>query len=272
MPVCEVSGAPLAYDDDGAGPAVVLLHAGIADRRMWRPLAAALAGRHRVVSYDLRGYGESTPPPASFAHHEDVVGLLDRLGIERAALVGCSFGGAVAIDAALAYPERVGALALLGSVVSGYRWLELAEVWDRVVGDVDEDDLDAMAVAEVRFWVVGPDRRPQDVDAGLLTFAEAMDRQALAAEVALDQLDVRKLDPAAVGRLGEITAPTLVTAGAADLPEIRSLADRLAAEIPPARRLADMSGAAHLLPLECPEPVAAALLDFFAEVGATQPW
>ncbi len=92
MPVWEVDGAPLVYDDDGAGPVVLLLHAGIADRRMWTPVAAALAGRFRVVRYDLRGYGESAPPPKSFAHHEDVAGLLDHLGVERAALAGCSFG------------------------------------------------------------------------------------------------------------------------------------------------------------------------------------
>src|SRR5256885_3985448 len=106
MPVCDVNGGPLAYDDEGAGPAVVLVHAGIADRRMWRPLTDLLASRHRVVAYDLRGYGESTPPTPSLAHHDDLVGLLDALGIEHATLVGCSFGGAVAVDTALAYPDR----------------------------------------------------------------------------------------------------------------------------------------------------------------------
>ncbi|MGH3388194.1 MAG: alpha/beta fold hydrolase [Actinomadura sp.] len=268
MPMCELDGTSLAYDDVGDGPAVVLLHAGIADRRMWTPLLERLADRHRVVAYDLRGYGESARPTASFAHHDDVVGLLDRLGVDEAALVGCSSGGAVAIDAALAHPDRVAGLALLGSAVSGHRWSESDELWDQVVGDVDETDLDAVAAAEVRFWVVGPDRRPQDVDAGLIAFAETMNRRALAAEATIEQVGVRELRPPAVQRLGEVSAPTLVTAGAADVPELRRLADRLAAEIPYGRRLADVPDSGHLLPLERPEPVAIALLDFFAEIAS----
>jgi pimeloyl-ACP methyl ester carboxylesterase len=260
-----VNGAPLAYDDYGDGPPVVFLHAGIADRRMWAPLVDQLAGRHRVVTYDLRGYGESTAPLANFAHHDDVAGLLDQLGIDRASLVGCSFGGSVAIDAALAYPGRVAALALFGSVVSGYRLPGFGDLWDRIVGDVDEDDLDAMAAAEVRFWVVGPARLPQDVDAGLISFAEAMDRQALQAEAALEQVDVGDLDPPAAQRLGDIAVPTLVAAGGADIPQIRRLADHLGAEIPQARRLVDVPDTGHLLPLERPDLAGRALIDFLSE-------
>ncbi len=268
MAFAPVGNALLAHDDEGAGPAVVLLHAGIADRRMWAPLAAELAGHHRVVRYDLRGYGESSLPPEPFAHHDDLTGLLDGLGIARAALVGCSFGGAVALDAALAHPDRVAALALIGSAVSGHRWSAAMDaLWDQLVGEVDEDDLDAVAAAEVRFWVVGPGRAPADVDPGLVAFAEAMDRRALAAEAALADVEVRRLDPPASARLAEVRAPTLVAAGAADAPDVRRLADRLAAGIPAARRLPDVPGAAHLLPLERPQPVAAALITFLADVG-----
>ncbi len=173
MPVWEVDGAPLVYDDDGAGPVVLLLHAGIADRRMWTPVAAALAGRFRVVRYDLRGYGESAPPPKSFAHHEDVAGLLDHLGVERAALAGCSFGA-------------------------------------------------------------GTDRRTGAGSAGERA-ARAGDRSG-----AGDR-----------GRGGH--------------PGVRRLADRLAATMPRARRLPDIPDAAHLLPLERPEPVAAALAALLSE-------
>ncbi len=264
-----MNGAPLAYDEYGDGPPVVFLHAGVADRRMWAPLADRLAARHRVVTYDLRGYGESTPPLADFAHHDDVAGLLDRLGIDRAVLVGCSFGGSVAIDAALEHPGRVAALALFGSVVSGYRLPDIGELWNRVVGEVDEDDLDALAAAEVRFWVVGPARLPQDVDTGLISFAETMNRQALRAEAALEQVEVRDLDPPAAQRLGDIAVPTMVAAGGADIPQIRRLADHLGAEIPQARRLVDVPDAGHLLPLERPDPAGKALIEFLAEQDRT---
>ena len=258
-----VNGAELAYDEAGDGTPVVLLHAGIADRRMWRGQVDALSSRHRVIALDLRGYGESGLPIAPVAHHDDVAGLLDALRIERAALVGCSSGGSVAIDTALAHPDRVTALALLGSAVTGNEWSdETNDLWDGLFGDLDMADLDATAEAEVRFWVVGPGRRPEEMDPALLDFARAMDRRALAAEAALSALPSTELDPPAIGRLGEIRVPVLVTAGADDVPDISRLADRIAAEVPGAIRLPDVPDAGHLLPLERPGPVNEALLGF----------
>jgi 3-oxoadipate enol-lactonase len=110
--------------------------------------------------------------------------------------------------------------------------------------------------------VVGPDREPHQLDPDLLAFATEMDRRALAAEAALEAVPTRELAPPAIGRLGEIEVPTLVTAGAADVPEIRLLADRIAASVPASRRLPDVPDAAHLLPLERPDAVNAALLAF----------
>ncbi|MEU5963007.1 alpha/beta hydrolase [Micromonospora parva] len=260
-----VNGASIAYDEAGTGSPVVLLHAGIADRRMWREQVSPLATRHRVIVPDLRGYGDSELPPAPFTHHDDVAGLLDALDLPRAALVGCSFGGAVAIDTALAHPDRVSALALFDTAVSGNEWSDEAnDLWDNLVGEVDPDDFVAGAAGEVRFWVVGPGRQPEDVDSELVAFAQEMDQRALAAELALGAVEVGELTPPAIGRLGELAIPVLVTAGAADVPDISRLADRIAAEVPGAVRLPDVPDAAHLLPLERPEPVNAALLDFLS--------
>ncbi|MBQ1015489.1 alpha/beta fold hydrolase [Micromonospora sp. M51] len=260
-----VNGASIAYDEAGTGSPVVLLHAGIADRRMWRGQVSALATRHRVIVPDLRGYGDSELPPAPFTHHDDVAGLLDALDLPRAALVGCSFGGAVAIDTALAHPDRVSALALFDTAVSGNEWSDEAnDLWDNLVGEVDPDDFVAGAAGEVRFWVVGPGRQPEDVDSELVAFAQEMDQRALAAELALGAVEVGELTPPAIGRLGELAIPVLVTAGAADVPDISRLADRIAAEVSGAVRLPDVPNAAHLLPLERPEPVNAALLDFLS--------
>ncbi|SCE75589.1 Pimeloyl-ACP methyl ester carboxylesterase [Micromonospora viridifaciens] len=263
MTKIEVNGAALAYDEAGSGSPVVLVHAGIADRRMWRGQLPALAARHRVITVDLRGYGDSELPPAPFAHHDDLVGLLDALGIAQAALVGCSFGGKVAVDTALAYPERVSALALFGAPVSGNEWSEETEqLWDELVGELDPEDFAATAAGEVRFWVVGPTRRPEDVDPELVRFAEEMDRRALAAELALSAVEVGELDPPAIDRLTELRMPVLVGTGADDLADLRRLADQIAAEAPQGVRLPDVPNAAHLLPLERPEPVNAALLNF----------
>lgn len=263
MTKIEVNGAVLAYDDLGAGTPVVLLHAGIADRRMWRGQVDALAARHRVLALDLRGYGESELPPAPFAHHDDVAGFLDALGVPRAALVGSSFGGKVAVDTALAHPDRVSALALFGAPVSGHEWSEETEqLWEDLVGDVDPEDFAATAAGEVRFWVVGPGRRTEDVDPELIRFTEEMDQRALAAELALSAVEVGELDPPAIDRLDELAVPVLVGTGVHDVADIRRLADRIAAEAPQGVRLADVPDAAHLAPLERPEPVNEALREF----------
>jgi 3-oxoadipate enol-lactonase len=276
----EVAGTVLAYDDTGAaggtsdtgaagtGDAaapIVLLHAGIADRRMWQRQVAALAHRNRVLALDLPGYGESSLPRRPFSFYDTVVEFLAELDLERAAFVGCSFGGAVAIDIALAHPDRVTALGLFGTAVSGHRLSdETHALWHSTVGDVAEDDLDAMAAAEVRFFVVGPGRPPDQVDPALLQIAEQMDRRALAAEQALKAVPTISLDPPALGRLEELRVPVLVGVGAFDVPDFQRLADRVAASVPGAVRLPDIANAAHLAPLEQPGPVNAALLNFLA--------
>lgn len=165
MPTIELEGVPLAYDDVGQGPVVVLLHAGIADRRMWRHQVTALRDRYRVLNVDLPGYGDCGLPLDGYANHDAIAGLLGALDVERAALVGCSFGGAVAVDTALAYPARMGALALLAPAVSGYPWShEFRELQQAMFADIDEQDGEAVARAEVRLWVIGPSREPTDLD------------------------------------------------------------------------------------------------------------
>lgn len=111
--VIEVGGAPLSYEVVGTGPALVLLHEGIADSRMYDDQVDALARQYRVVRYDQHGFGRSGTPTRAYAHHEDLHALLRHLGIDRVALLGMSQGAAIALDFTLTYPARVGALLLL---------------------------------------------------------------------------------------------------------------------------------------------------------------
>src|ERR687894_2826224 len=142
----EVNGAALYYETMGAGEPLVLLHAGIADRRMWDRQFEALAERYRVVRFDRRGFGRSPLTDGPYAHHEDLRGLLDGLGIERASLVGCSMGGAAAIDFALRYPERVRAMVLVGSAVSGAESDEPPpKEWDQLVAPDEAGDLESVS-------------------------------------------------------------------------------------------------------------------------------
>ncbi len=93
----------LAFEDVGTGPALLLIHAGICDRRMWRPQFEAWASRYRMIAPDLRGCGDSSLPPGPFRHDVDLARLLDHLGIDKVAAIGVSMGGEVALGLALAF-------------------------------------------------------------------------------------------------------------------------------------------------------------------------
>ncbi len=106
----------LVFDDIGAGPCVVLIHGHPFDRSLWQPQVGVVATRFRVVAPDLRGFGASpvTPHLVTLREYaEDVEELLDGLGVERAAVVGLSMGGLVAMDLATTHPERWWALGLV---------------------------------------------------------------------------------------------------------------------------------------------------------------
>src|SRR6476620_1584979 len=114
----------LAHDDPGTGPAVLLLHSGVTDRRMWDALVPSLSHRFRVVRPDLRGFGDSPLPPEEYADADDLDALLDSLGVTDAAVVGSSFGGRVAMELATLHPACVSSLVLL---CAAYRGLDPTE-------------------------------------------------------------------------------------------------------------------------------------------------
>ncbi|MFD0346105.1 alpha/beta fold hydrolase [Kitasatospora aburaviensis] len=115
-------GGHLWADRNGTGSPVVLLHGAGMDSRLWDPVVPRLAGRHEVIRFDARGLGRSTEPGAPFSDVEDLRSVLDHFGHRRAALVGLSMGGETSIDFALAHPDRVTALALVGASVGGHSW------------------------------------------------------------------------------------------------------------------------------------------------------
>jgi len=124
-----INGALIHYERAGAGLPVIFLHAGIADLRMWGPQATAFTKDFEVIRLDQRGFGQSELPPVSWSPVEDLLAIMDELSLKPAHLVGCSMGGALAIDFALEHPERLSKLVLVGSAVHG---LEVAlEVEDR---------------------------------------------------------------------------------------------------------------------------------------------
>ena len=109
----------LAHEVSGSGPPVLLLHAGVADRRMWDPLLPELSHRFMIIRPDLRGFGDSPLPPEPYADADDLATLLDHLQVGDAAVVGSSFGGRVALELTALHPDRVRELVLLCAGVPG---------------------------------------------------------------------------------------------------------------------------------------------------------
>lgn len=255
----------LSSDDDRRP--VVLIHAGVCDRRMWDDLLPALSG-HGVVRMDLRGFGGSASrPDAPFSHHGDVATLLDELGIRAAHLVGVSMGAGVAAEIALARAELVRSLLLVapgGALRAGPPSPELDAFWAAEGSALESGDIDAAVEANLRTWVDGSARSPEDVDSKLRARVGAMQKRAF--ELTADWADVeeRLLEPRVAGRLAGISAPTLVLVGDGDLADIRDAARRIAGDVAGAR-LVEWPAVAHLPPMERPAEFARLALDWFAD-------
>lgn len=257
----ELNGARIHYARSGAGYPVVFLHAGVADSRMWEPQAAGLANHFDVIAPDMRGYGKSELPAKSWSPVADVLALMDALRIREAPhVVGCSIGGGVAIDFTLEHSDRVAKLVLVGAGVGGQPDDDkYDEVFKEVTAAEESKDLEVLNEAEMKLWLIGPDRAANQVDQRLRDLFLDMNGIALKSDFA--SAPTKKLDPPAFGRLAEIKAPTLVIVGAEDLLEIRDTADLLVAKIPDARK-AVIHNAAHLPNLEHPDKFNRLLVDF----------
>ncbi|MDS0134821.1 MULTISPECIES: alpha/beta hydrolase [unclassified Amycolatopsis] len=276
MATIEVGGTAFGYDEAGEGPAVVLLHAAIGDRRMWDAQFTELAATHRVIRYDRRGFGETRGEAGEHAHYEDLLALLDARGIEQAALVGASMGGACALDAALAAPERITRLVLLGSGLTGHTWpdhmqADLARLTEELFpgdrlaryqardADVDPADVRAMAEANIRYMVAGPGRDISVLPPEMVALVREMCEQVYRHDWTAPQWTERIPDTR--HRLAEITTPALVVIGTSDAPGLVELSAHLAESLPRAE-LAELADTGHLPSMERPDEVNALLRKF----------
>ena len=233
---------------------VLLLHAGIADRRMWKPQVEALeAAGHRVQAPDLPGFGDAPLEPGTVDYVVTAAAWLERPG----AVVGCSFGGRVALELAVNRPELVERLVLVGAALGSWEWSPAARAGlDDEEAALERGDLRGAAEQQAQMWLA----REAAADVHKLTVAMTLRsyEQQLPVE---DQVRAVWPEQPAAQRLGEIGVPTLVVVGSEDVDDIKAMAGRLAAEIPEAR-LVTIEGAGHLPSLERPEELNRLLLDF----------
>jgi 3-oxoadipate enol-lactonase len=253
----------LHVEQAGEGAPVVLLHEGICDSRMWEPQWESYAERYRVVRYDMRGFGQSPPPKGTFSLTGDLVELLDELALGPASLVGVSMGGSVALETTIARPDLVSALVLVAPGLRGHEFSEETQAgWAQEEAAFERGDLDEVVEVNLRMWVDGPSRSPEDVDPDVRRRVGEMQMRAceLWREAGEDS-EQEPLVPDWADRLAEIGVPTLVIVGELDRPEMLEIAERLEAEIPNVRRKT-MAGTAHVPSLERPEEFDRIVLEF----------
>ena len=261
----DVPGGRLLVVDEGSGPPIVLLHAGIADLRSWDAMVPTLTDAgYRTVRYDQRGVGGSTTEPVQFSRVADLLAVLDAAGIGRAALVGNSLGGMLAFDTAIVAPERVVAVVGVAAGLGGFR----VEPTDEVRALDEEEarleaaeprDPAALAAFDVRVWVDGPGQPPTRVPKQIRDLVFEMDLL----DPERHQGEARPIDPPADERLADLRCPVLAVAGELDLPDVVQTARHLQAAAPNARALI-WPDVAHMIGMEQPERLAAAVLDFLA--------
>jgi 3-oxoadipate enol-lactonase len=248
----------------GEGPAVVLVHEGICDSRMWDREWQEWSPSFRLLRVDLRGFGNSPLEPGPFAQARDLIEALEAHGMERAALVGVSLGGRVALEVALARPELVSALVLVAPGLPGHEWSqEMRDAWAEEEAAFDARDLDAAVEASLRTWVDGPRRRPEDVDPQVRARVGEMQRRAYELAVGVEDEEELLVDDLAQ-KLDGIQVPTLVLVGEEDQPDMHAIAERLEREIPGARR-ATIAATAHVPSLERPREFDKLVLPFLQE-------
>lgn len=264
-----VPGGQLAYDEAGQGPAIVLLHEGIADRRMWDREFVSLAANHRVVRYDLRGFGGSTRATERFSYVDDLAALIHDLHLERPVIVGPSMGGAITIDFALAHPQATAGLFLMAPGVSG---MELEyDPEGREAFDFDERESKAIAAA----WKAGRHDEAEELLRKL--WASSLQGDALelfrrmVRENAAEVFEDRSAQFAHLGgapaakRLHELALPTRVIVGDRDNPSSPRFAMFIARSVPGAE-ISVVPGADHVLNLSAPAAFDAALTEFLTRV------
>jgi 3-oxoadipate enol-lactonase len=254
MPAVDVNGARLWYDEAGAGPVVLLLHGGLGDSGLWEPVVPLLAEQFRTIRTDLRFYGRSTGPFAPWSWEEDALGVLDALDVERAAVVGLSFGGKLALDIALAHPERLWAVAGVAPGLGGHTSDAYSEEQDaRYEAAEAAGDLEAAMEIDFEVWA------PLGADEQIRRLWQATP-EANSLPSGLEPVSPE--GPPAKERLGELAVPTLIVTVTHDPPGLREIGPLVAGDAPNARHVELDSD--HYVTLREPELLARVLVEFLA--------
>lgn len=261
--------AKIYYETAGSGTPFVMIHAGVADSRQWNNEFASFASDYQAIRYDMRGYGKSEPVDGEFSHMGDLISVLETLEVnEPAILMGCSMGGGLAMDFALAYPSRVKALIMVGSGPSG---LELdvptPDKFSEAEKAYEAGDLDLLAELETQIWFDGAGRTPGQVNQAMRRLAYEMNRNALAHEAKQLGKRLPNTEAMAFDRLENLNIPVLIIVGTHDTPYILAAGDYMMGKIPLAQKI-QIADAAHLPNMDQPGGFQGIVEDFLKMLSA----
>jgi pimeloyl-ACP methyl ester carboxylesterase len=265
-----MDAAPLPHDVRGAGHPLVLIHTGSVDRRLWDYQMGAFAERFRVVRYDLRNHGDAPRYAGMYDAGRDLLDVLDAVDVGTAHLVGAGLGGSIALEFAVQHPQRVSALVLAGSGLSGSTLdinelsEALAPMMDAFAGVLSGGDPEPF----INRLVAEPHSRPSRDDGRELFRRMLLDNAHVFTQ--LVPSGPRPAEPPAIGRLGEIRVPTLILVGERDMENVKRAADTLQQGIPRARKVV-VAGAGNLLNLDDPDFFNETVINFLSTIEPLQP-
>jgi 3-oxoadipate enol-lactonase len=270
MPYAPVPYGKLFYQDEGEGTPLLMLHAGIADHTMWQPQVDAFKHRCRCIRFDHRGWGQSsTEPGKPYTRVDDVKALLDHLGVERAVIMGCSIGGAVAVNVAVFAPERALALVAIAAGINGFPedGAEFPELplFEQIDAHENAGEFAEAAAMEAKIWGVGPRRPLEQGNRAVYDYIYRIDYDHY---INLREKGDPQPSPSAYEHLGQLSLPTLVICGEEDETPTMAMSRYMGATIPNAH-LHMMPNAAHLPNMEHPDEfnrVLSAFLDTLSAV------
>ncbi|MEE4453243.1 alpha/beta fold hydrolase [Novosphingobium resinovorum] len=252
-----VDGAVLRGERrEGAGTPLVLAHGFGGSRRDWDAVVAALPGANPLIAYDLRGFGTSDTDGAAYSHADDLLALLDALGIAEADLCGMSLGGATVLNFALDHPERVRRLVLVSPLMVGWTWTaDWIERWKAIGRAARAGN---MAQARDLWWnhPLFDTVRESPAAAAMRASIEAFHGDQWVQDAQRPALPDSE-------RLGQLSAPTLLLTGERDTADFRMIAEAIAAMGRNVTRI-DHPRAGHMLNLEIAATIAAEISRFLA--------
>ncbi|TMI47666.1 alpha/beta hydrolase [Candidatus Bathyarchaeota archaeon] len=259
----DVDGGRLYYETSGKGPALVLIHAGFLDSRMWDIQFQLFSENYRVIRYDVRGFGKSDVAQTKFSDYKDLRRILDHLEAKTASLVGVSNGGRIASDFAVEYPSMVDHLVLVSPGMSGYKFSgpeeeKLWEEFDKQMKPQEEADREGRAADAV------------EMDVTAWAPAQTLANRERITQIAMDNFHVHvenpwKLqvppEPRTWERLSNIRVPTLLIIGDRDVPAQILMVDNIHTHIPGSKKVL-IQGGDHIVNMSKPDEFNRTVLEF----------